>query len=331
MTYYELLQENPTMAISLIVISAAITARAYCAVPLIFALIRKNPILKKKYRWICWISNFFVMVFFITINGKSSGVPYFLWTSIFTACGVKALRNRGVLMESDSEKDVEQSDIPQKPTSEIENAYIEPETDKMESYDCKYQINRASIEPRIDKNKKQRYCKMCGGEIDSFTKKCTKCGKQYFHLRIRRNSILAISAVVVLIVLIVLNIYQYIQYNANISTMSNEVESLQNEVSELTFTVEDLDTQLSEVTSRLSESIMNNKKLNLENIMLRGENRTLNAYVDFCDKYVVFVSDNGTGLYHRYGCSEFDSSSFWAYNIEAAKGNGYTPCPKCHK
>lgn len=51
---------------------------------------------------------------------------------------------------------------------------------------------------------------------------------------------------------------------------------------------------------------------------------------DFIDEYVVFIEDNGSNLYHQYSCSEFTKESFWAYNIEAAKGMDYYPCPKCH-
>ena len=34
--------------------------------------------------------------------------------------------------------------------------------------------------PSLQENVKCRFCKLCGGEIDSETKRCTKCGKQYF-------------------------------------------------------------------------------------------------------------------------------------------------------
>ena len=49
----------------------------------------------------------------------------------------------------------------------------------------------------------------------------------------------------------------------------------------------------------------------------------------FYEQYVVVVEDDGTNLYHRYGCSHFKGEYFWAYNVEAAIDQGYAPCAKC--
>lgn len=43
-----------------------------------------------------------------------------------------------------------------------------------------------SAEPQVidpPKPTNHRFCKMCGGDIDDSTKKCTKCGKQYFRAK----------------------------------------------------------------------------------------------------------------------------------------------------
>ena len=47
------------------------------------------------------------------------------------------------------------------------------------------------------------------------------------------------------------------------------------------------------------------------------------------DSYVVFVNNDGTGLYHRYDCGTFLKSNFWAYSRKLAQNNGYTACPVC--
>ena len=52
--------------------------------------------------------------------------------------------------------------------------------------------------------------------------------------------------------------------------------------------------------------------------------------IDFFDRFVVFVEDDGTNKYHKYECSKFKGDSFWAFNIDAAKDEGYTACPYCH-
>lgn len=49
---------------------------------------------------------------------------------------------------------------------------------------------------------------------------------------------------------------------------------------------------------------------------------------EFLDERIAFVTEN-SNYYHTYDCDDF-KGSFWAYNTEAAKGNGYKPCPRCH-
>lgn len=51
--------------------------------------------------------------------------------------------------------------------------------------------------------------------------------------------------------------------------------------------------------------------------------------LQFYEKHVVVVSDDGTNLYHKYGCEDFDDSSFWAYNVEKAEQLGYIPHKGC--
>ena len=49
----------------------------------------------------------------------------------------------------------------------------------------------------------------------------------------------------------------------------------------------------------------------------------------FYDRYVVFVPDDGTNIYHKADCYKFDSYYFWAYNVDAAKYKGFSPCNWC--
>lgn len=55
------------------------------------------------------------------------------------------------------------------------------------------------------------------------------------------------------------------------------------------------------------------------------------AAADFMQSYVVLVENDGTGLYHRYGCSRFAGKTFWAYSRKLAENSGYSPCPACVK
>ena len=63
---------------------------------------------------------------------------------------------------------------------------------------------------------------------------------------------------------------------------------------------------------------------------LKHQINTLENEISFYDRHVVFVEDDGTKLYHKYDCSKFVADSFWAYNVEAAEGKGFKPCPRCH-
>ena len=49
----------------------------------------------------------------------------------------------------------------------------------------------------------------------------------------------------------------------------------------------------------------------------------------FYEEYAACVNEGST-LYHKYGCDYFDASSFWIYNTDQAKEKGYRACPRCH-
>lgn len=60
-----------------------------------------------------------------------------------------------------------------------------------------------------------------------------------------------------------------------------------------------------------------------------AERQELQEKADFLDTYVVLVEDDGTNLYHQYGCSRFKMDEFWAFNVDYAQYMGYTACPYC--
>ena len=67
------------------------------------------------------------------------------------------------------------------------------------------------------------------------------------------------------------------------------------------------------------------------NIVLAVELDEYDSKLRFYEKYIVIVPDDGTNKYHIYGCSRYDETSeFFAFNINAAKGKGYKPCPYCY-
>lgn len=60
-----------------------------------------------------------------------------------------------------------------------------------------------------------------------------------------------------------------------------------------------------------------------------GQLEQLQAQADFMDRNVVFVEDDGSGLYHRYGCSRFAAKTFAVYSRKQAVAAGYSACPDC--
>ena len=51
----------------------------------------------------------------------------------------------------------------------------------------------------------------------------------------------------------------------------------------------------------------------------------------FVDSHVAFITEDGTGYYHHYGCAYFSTAGLWSISsITDAQAQGYSPCPYCH-
>ena len=51
----------------------------------------------------------------------------------------------------------------------------------------------------------------------------------------------------------------------------------------------------------------------------------------FLDAYIALIQGEGSTVYHRLGCTDFDETAgFVAYNTANAEAMGYTACTKCH-
>ncbi len=152
--------------------------------------------------------------------------------------------------------------------------------------------------PKKEKKIKTKFCSRCGSIVDNETKVCSGCGKKYFKgIKFTKFSITVIILSVVLLTSIIINFAQYseIDYlNGRINYWSNETEKLKDEVSDLEW-----------------------------------EKTKQGWSLDFYEEHVVIVPDDGTRKYHKYGCDDLDTSSFWAYNTEAAIQKGYRACSKC--
>lgn len=119
------------------------------------------------------------------------------------------------------------------------------------------------------------------------------------------------------------------QSQYDISTKEAALEKAAAENARLTATVEALETEKEGLTQTLEELGKSVEELKKTVSDLTAQNKLLTQKADFMDAYVVFVENDKTGLYHRYGCAAFAQKSFWAYSRKLAESNGYSPCPVC--
>ena len=136
-----------------------------------------------------------------------------------------------------------------------------------------------------------------------------------------------------------------------------ELETAQAELAARDAEIEDLQATIREHESAMSQSEYDFSEAQKTIETLTAENETLTAELDsrtqdaaavqsqldgltsryelarakaeFLDAYVVFVNNDGSGLYHSYICANFTKSNFWAYSRKLAENYGFTACPVC--
>lgn len=109
--------------------------------------------------------------------------------------------------------------------------------------------------------------------------------------------------------------------------------------SELSARISEMDTALTEANNDVSDLENKLKTSQRERNSYKNEAADLNTELEKAQAVnrvfysrIAFVLDDGTDLYHSYCCpyvQENGGYSYWAYNVEAAKGNGYRACPLC--
>lgn len=160
---YELFNQGPAAYIPIILVSLLITLVAYGAFPLVFARMRKKTITKKKYNLFCYCVNFLVMVLFVAVNGSSSsGAPYLLWTWVFSMSGIKTLKIRGVLEETQNKN--YKNDVSTE-VAEVANTTISKDS-----------MIAAAEHPVSEEMPRIRFCRKCGFELIDGSEFCSRCG-----------------------------------------------------------------------------------------------------------------------------------------------------------
>lgn len=110
------------------------------------------------------------------------------------------------------------------------------------------------------------------------------------------------------------------QYDMN--SQQQELDRLKSENVELVEAADELDRQVKELTSEVTS-------LNARVSALDISNADLSEKVDFMNRYVVFINNDGSKLYHSYTCKAFSRQNFWAYSRKLAESSGFSPCPDC--
>lgn len=175
---------------------------------------------------------------------------------------------------------------------------------------CPFCANRSDFHQDQDEIKEQ----------SSNTEKNLDPINDKFKPKHRHKNILPIILLCIAILgLLISNGYTYNkmnQFESEVSERDKRISSLKSDYAKLQNTV-----------TRQSETIAENEDL-IEEIL--DESLTYYEKADFMDEHIVIVGDDGSGLYHKFDCSDLDLTYFWAFNTEAAISQGYRKCRKCN-
>lgn len=303
---FELFEQGPGVYLPVLVVSLLITMAAYSAYPLLYAYCQNEPITAKKFRRRCYLGNLVPMLFFFLFNGGSSGVPYILWTSVFSAVGKNILDRRNLLEDSDDFV----SDQPETPIIDT----------KLENEDELQQETIVATDPVKPTKGKQRYCKFCGSSIDRDTKKCTGCGKQYFRLpSARKNGRAYKIALFISFLIIAFCIFSNCKYQYQNTQLTTKIVELEG-------TVQTLQEQQVSDQQLIDKYRKSNAKNSAKVYDLSLENEKMKPIYNYCKKHYV-ATEERRRQYHDLDCfaiSDYGVSGL--YTESAAKSRGYSKC-----
>jgi hypothetical protein len=188
--------------------------------------------------------------------------------------------------------------------------------DKFKAYNESIAKNDYGYEKKI--------CSGCGSVINNGSNSCSVCGKQYFKLSAGSMLIPVLSGAFCLILIIIFCTIFYNQ-NQRIKALTVNVENLNNVTKNQINVINTLNNKISEKDKEINNLKSENSQLRFDSI-----DNVLKA--DFLMNYIALIADDiDSKYYHTYDCEEIKNcDGYWAYNIEAAIGKGYKPCPKCH-
>ena len=118
---------------------------------------------------------------------------------------------------------------------------------------------------------------------------------------------------------------------SDLDDLSGTVSSNQSEIDSLRSENESLSEENSELKSKNQSLKDDVEDLESEVSSLSSKLNKAQEKVDFLDNHIVVVNKNGsTRTIHKYDCSKFNHSSFWAYNTEQViNDSDYVKCSNC--
>jgi len=145
------------------------------------------------------------------------------------------------------------------------------------------------------------YCKKCGGEVDSVSRKCTKCGKQYFNAK-RCFRIISSVTVVCILCVGIFGWYLYYQEITKYDKLNNEYIVSQNAIEQIT----------NEYETRIQEINDEYKALKEKNNELSQDAKNYNSLMDL-EKRIFEKSDYGRFTSNTFAVrrGEFTDVSFY--------------------
>ena len=296
-----------------IIFAILLTAMVYGVGHVLFIVLRKSPITKKRLRIYCVLLDMAVHLLCIAANslmyGDSSAnsSPAVLWWIIWYNVTAKQLQCKGLLLEHPVSIPKEQYN---RQESEMRNDFqgyvVDESTGEVISdsfQNSESPTNEVVLTYRQD-------------EKNSISSPPSTSSKRRF-----QRAYIAFSAAcaVLLICICVLGYHTY--------SMSEKVKSLTTENEELSQTNETLKEKNS---SLLKDQTKLRKEIrDLESDLEESNNR---GFELFSQLYNIGFIVDGSQYYHRFDCAIYtNADSYWAHNIEYCKYYGYKECPLCWK
>jgi len=184
---YELFQQGPSVYIPVLLWSLLITIIAFAAFPIIFAVVRKKPVIKKKYKGLCYGINAAVLLLFMVGNGGSGSVaPYLLWTWIFSGLGGWILESKGVLTDGTAKPVLVKNYATELPEGgwrcSCGRGHPKYETSCICGKTKTDNLNKIEVEKNKTENfmtnNQLLFCRKCGEKLIDNSRFCRKCGTE---------------------------------------------------------------------------------------------------------------------------------------------------------